>query len=74
MQRLLPRDLDTFMYRGVNNLWKRQQKKLPVQSPEVPETPAKPKKKMSKKKIALIIVAALILVPLASCVYGGNDL
>ena len=45
--------------------------KLPVQSPEVPETPAKPKKKMSKKKIALIIVAVLILVPLASCVYGA---
>ena len=45
--------------------------KLPAQSPEVPETPAKPKKKMSKKKIALIIVAVLILVPLASCVYGA---
>ena len=30
----------------------------------------KPKKKWSKKKIALVVVAALILVPLGSCVYS----
>ncbi len=36
---------------------------------EKPETKPK-KKKLSKKKIALIVAAALILVPLGSCVYG----
>ena len=39
---------------------------LPAEKPA--ETPKK--KKLSKKKIALIVAAALILVPLGSCVYG----
>ena len=35
------------------------------------QTTEKPKKKWSKKKIALAVVAALILVPLGSCVYSA---
>ena len=45
----------------------RKTEQMPAEKPD--EKPKK--KKLSKKKIALFVAAALILVPLGSCVYGA---